>query len=267
MSVSARRQASAQMPSSSRACRGHWIRAPRSARLYRRRYLHPSDTPFRPSPENDRAHPHDGTLRLTTSGTTGDPKGVMLSASQIAWTADQVRLSHRLTPADRGWRCCHSSTSTRRSSASAQPYWRGMRRHRAAFQRSSFLGMGGARAYHLGQRRADHRSAALTTEKPRSCREHCASCVRPRRRCLLRVIALLRHALASPDRDLGLSEAASQVTANPLPPAQRKPARWVYRRASCCVFVSCRTSQPMASMETAMPATSASKARVTCPLG
>lgn len=43
-----------------------------------------------------------GTLRLTTSGTTGTPKGVVLTAEQIAWTAEQVRVSHRLTPADRG---------------------------------------------------------------------------------------------------------------------------------------------------------------------
>ena len=37
-----------------------------------------------------------------TSGTTGDPKGVILDEYQIAWSADHVRTSHRLTPADRG---------------------------------------------------------------------------------------------------------------------------------------------------------------------
>src|SRR2546421_6842331 len=37
-----------------------------------------------------------------TSGTTGDPKGVILDASQIAWTADHIRTSHRLSPTDRG---------------------------------------------------------------------------------------------------------------------------------------------------------------------
>ncbi len=44
----------------------------------------------------------EGSLRLTTSGTTGEPKGIVLAAHQIVWTADQVRQSHHLTPEDRG---------------------------------------------------------------------------------------------------------------------------------------------------------------------
>ncbi len=43
-----------------------------------------------------------GHVCLMTSGTTGDPKGVLLDEYQIAWTADHVRTSHRLSPADRG---------------------------------------------------------------------------------------------------------------------------------------------------------------------
>jgi acyl-CoA synthetase (AMP-forming)/AMP-acid ligase II len=43
-----------------------------------------------------------GHVCLMTSGTTGDPKGVILDQYQIAWTADHVRTSHRLTPTDRG---------------------------------------------------------------------------------------------------------------------------------------------------------------------
>ncbi len=43
-----------------------------------------------------------GIVRLTTSGTTGSPKGVCLRADQFAYTADQIRISHRLTPDDRG---------------------------------------------------------------------------------------------------------------------------------------------------------------------
>src|SRR5258708_35872447 len=44
----------------------------------------------------------EGSLRLTTSGTTGEPKGIVLEAQQIGWTAEQVRRSHHLTPEDRG---------------------------------------------------------------------------------------------------------------------------------------------------------------------
>src|SRR2546423_13877774 len=38
-----------------------------------------------------------GHVCFMTSGTTGDPKGVILEASQIAWTADHVRSSHLLS--------------------------------------------------------------------------------------------------------------------------------------------------------------------------
>jgi acyl-CoA synthetase (AMP-forming)/AMP-acid ligase II len=43
-----------------------------------------------------------GYVCLMTSGTTGDPKGVILDEYQIAWTADHIRTSHRLSPTDRG---------------------------------------------------------------------------------------------------------------------------------------------------------------------
>jgi acyl-CoA synthetase (AMP-forming)/AMP-acid ligase II len=46
--------------------------------------------------------PVDGQVCLMTSGTTGEPKGVILNERQIAWTADHIRTSHKLTPADRG---------------------------------------------------------------------------------------------------------------------------------------------------------------------
>jgi acyl-CoA synthetase (AMP-forming)/AMP-acid ligase II len=46
--------------------------------------------------------PRAGTLHLMTSGTTGSPKGVRLTATQIAWAADHIRAHHGLTPEDRG---------------------------------------------------------------------------------------------------------------------------------------------------------------------
>lgn len=44
----------------------------------------------------------EGYAYLTTSGSTGEPKSVVLAERQIAWTANQVRISHELTPRDRG---------------------------------------------------------------------------------------------------------------------------------------------------------------------
>jgi acyl-CoA synthetase (AMP-forming)/AMP-acid ligase II len=46
--------------------------------------------------------PVEGQVCLTTSGTTGEPKGVILSERQIVWTADHIRASHHLTTQDRG---------------------------------------------------------------------------------------------------------------------------------------------------------------------
>ncbi|HLH63341.1 MAG TPA: AMP-binding protein [Ktedonobacteraceae bacterium] len=46
--------------------------------------------------------PVEGRVCLTTSGSTGVPKGVILKESQIVWTADHVRASHELSSKDRG---------------------------------------------------------------------------------------------------------------------------------------------------------------------
>ncbi|HKV58267.1 MAG TPA: AMP-binding protein [Ktedonobacteraceae bacterium] len=46
--------------------------------------------------------PVEGRVYLGTSGTTGEPKCVVLTERQIAWTAEHVRSSHGLTGRDRG---------------------------------------------------------------------------------------------------------------------------------------------------------------------
>jgi oxalate---CoA ligase len=46
-----------------------------------------------------------GGIFLCTSGTTGSPKGVLLSERQLTHVAVGVAIHHRLTPADRGY-CC-----------------------------------------------------------------------------------------------------------------------------------------------------------------
>lgn len=48
------------------------------------------------------SEPIEGRVCLTTSGTTGEPKGVILNERQVAWTADSIRASHRLSTQDRG---------------------------------------------------------------------------------------------------------------------------------------------------------------------
>ncbi|HZS77378.1 MAG TPA: AMP-binding protein [Ktedonobacteraceae bacterium] len=53
-------------------------------------------------PSTELAGAKEGRVCFMTSGTTGHPKGVILTTSQIAWTADHIRTSHRLTSSDRG---------------------------------------------------------------------------------------------------------------------------------------------------------------------
>ncbi|MFI5272874.1 MAG: AMP-binding protein [Ktedonobacterales bacterium] len=50
----------------------------------------------------DRPRPSGGSVCLMTSGSSGAPKGVVLGEAQLVWTAEQIRRSHGLTPADRG---------------------------------------------------------------------------------------------------------------------------------------------------------------------
>ena len=166
-----------------------------------------------------------GTLRLTTSGTTGDPKGVMLSARQIAWTADQVRMSHRLTPEDRGL-CVlpffHinapvvSLCATLLAGAcvviaprfSVHHFWEWVEREHITWVSivPTIVAL------------------LLTTEKPaflpgtlRFMRSASAPLPVERHRAFEARFGVPLI------ETYGLSEAASQITANPLPPAQRKP--------------------------------------------
>ncbi|HEY3992303.1 MAG TPA: AMP-binding protein [Ktedonobacteraceae bacterium] len=53
--------------------------------------------PFLPLPAA-----REGYAYLETSGSTGEPKGVILSERQIAWAAEHIHASHELSPQDRG---------------------------------------------------------------------------------------------------------------------------------------------------------------------
>ena len=165
-----------------------------------------------------------GTLQLTTSGTTGEPKGVLLTADQIAWTADQVRESHGLTMSDRG--------------LSVLPFFH---INAPVVSLCATLISGGSLV--IAPRFSLHRfwgwvededitwasivptivALLLSTEKP---------AFLPGRLRFLRTasapLPVARH-IAFEERfhlplveTYGLSEAASQVTANPVPPGLRK---------------------------------------------
>ncbi|HJY01356.1 MAG TPA: AMP-binding protein [Streptosporangiaceae bacterium] len=61
--------------------------------------------PARGGPGSARGGRAAGGIFLCTSGTTGSPKGVLLSERQLTHVAVGVAIHHRLTPADRGY-CC-----------------------------------------------------------------------------------------------------------------------------------------------------------------
>lgn len=172
-----------------------------------------------------RMPPVEGSVRLTTSGTTGTPKGVILTASKIAWTADHIRQSHGLTPADRGLTVlpffhvnapvvslCASlmagATVVIAPRFSLHRFWEWIERERVTW--ASIV--------------PTILTLLLQTEKPTflpgSLRfVRTASAPLP--------VAHLRAFEARFGvpvvETYGLSEAGSQVAANPVPPGQRKP--------------------------------------------
>src|SRR6266516_348369 len=178
-----------------------------------------------------------------TSGTTGEPKGVILDAYQIAWTADHVRTSHRLSPADRGLTVlpffhvngpvvglCTSimagSTIVIARTFSRHHFWSWIEAHQVTW--ASIV--------------PTIVTILLGTDKPAF---------------LPGALRFIRTgAAALPATDLrafeakfgiplietyGLSEAASQVTANPVPPGRHKPGS-----AGLPVGVSLRICRPRA---------------------
>jgi len=168
--------------------------------------------------------PRVGMARLTTSGTTGEPKGVWLTERQIAWAAEQVRRSHRLTSADRGLcvlpffhinapvvSLCATllagATVVIAPRFSVHHFWEWVAREDITWASlvPTIIAM------------------LLSTEKPaflpgalRFVRT--ASAPLP----IARQLAFERQFGVAVVETYGLSEAASQVAANPVPPGRRK---------------------------------------------
>ncbi len=182
-----------------------------------------------------------GHVCLMTSGTTGEPKGVILDAYQIAWTADHVRTSHRLSPTDRGLTAlpffhvngpvvglCASimagSTIVLARKFSRSHFWSWMETYQVTW--ASIVPT--IVAILLGTDRPAFLPGALRYIRTGAAALPAAD--------LLAFEAKFGIPLIE---TYGLSEAASQVTANPVPPGRHKPGS-----AGLPVGVSLRISRP-----------------------
>lgn len=166
-----------------------------------------------------------GGVCLHTSGSTGEPKGVLLDESQIAWAAEHIRASHQLTSQDIGLSVlpffhvnapvvslCASllagSTVVIARRFSRQHFWSWIDRYQITWASivPTIVAM------------------LLSTEKP---------AFLPGTLRFVRTASAplpVVHLLAFEEKfgipvieTYGLSEAASQVTANPVPPGMHKP--------------------------------------------
>jgi acyl-CoA synthetase (AMP-forming)/AMP-acid ligase II len=169
--------------------------------------------------------PVEGMVYLATSGTTGEPKGVILRESQIAWTAEQVCISHQLNEYDRGLTVLPFSHVNAPVVSLCATLLAGSTVVIARrFSRSNFWSWIERYQITWASIVPTIVTMLLTTDKPDF---------------LPGTLRFLRTGSASlPATDLrafeakfalpvletyGLSEAASQIVANPLPPAAHKP--------------------------------------------
>ncbi len=177
-----------------------------------------------PSPSTTRVRGREGRVCFMTSGTTGDPKCVVLTASQVTWTADHVRIAHRLTPGDRGLTVLpfsHVNAPVVSLCASLLAGSTVVIAHR--FSRSHFWPWIEEYDITWASMVPTVLAMLLSTEKPtflpgnlRFVRT--ASAPLP----VAHMQAFEARFGVTVIETYGLSEAASQVAANPVPPGQRK---------------------------------------------
>jgi acyl-CoA synthetase (AMP-forming)/AMP-acid ligase II len=193
--------------------------------------------------------PLEGCVCLATSGTTGEAKSVILSERQIAWTADHVRSSHQLSRTDRGLTVlpffhvnapvvslCASllagSTVVIAQRFSNRNFWWWIERYQITW--ASIVPT--IVAMLLRTERPDLIPSSLRFVRTGSAPLPAAD--------LLAFEACFGIPVIE---TYGLSEAASQVVANPLPPGRHKPGS-----AGLPVGVSLRICSPRTEEDTAL---------------
>ncbi len=169
--------------------------------------------------------PTEGHCFLRTSGSTGEPKGILLDARQIVWAAEHIRASHELTSADRGFTALPLSHVNAPVVSLCASLIAGsslvIARH---FSRSHFWETLERYAVTWASAVPTMLAMLLTTEKPpflpgvlRFVRS--ASAPLP-----VTVLEAFERRFGVPVVETyGLSEAASQIAANPVPPGERRP--------------------------------------------
>ena len=168
--------------------------------------------------------PAEGHCFLRTSGSTGEPKGILLDARQIIWAAEHIRASHELTSADRGFTALPLSHVNAPVVSLCASLIAGsslvIARH---FSRSHFWETLERYAVTWASAVPTMLAMLLTTEKPpflpgvlRFVRS--ASAPLP----VTVLEAFERRFGVAVVETYGLSEAASQIAANPVPPGERR---------------------------------------------
>ncbi len=203
---------------------------------------------YAPYQVQTRMAPREGCVCLSTSGTTGEPKGVILNERQLAWTADHIRSSHQLSRQDRGLTVlpffhvnapvvslCSSllagSTIVIAQRFSSRNFWGWIERYQITW--ASIVPT--VVAMLLRTDRPDPVPSSLHFVRTGSAPLPAADLQAFEARFGIPVI-----------ETYGLSEAASQVVANPLPPSMHKPGS-----AGLPVGVSLRICSPRTAKESA----------------
>jgi acyl-CoA synthetase (AMP-forming)/AMP-acid ligase II len=174
----------------------------------------------------DAPHPDDVALLLYTSGTTGRPKCVPLTHSNIVWSSRNIAAHYALTPADRslvvmplfhGHGLIGSTLSALASGGcvivpprfSASAFWGQLREHRATWYSAV------PTIHQVLLARADSDGAPYSG--PRFIRS-CSAALAPT------ILTRLEQRFGAPVLEAyGMTEAAHQVASNPLPPLLHKP--------------------------------------------